>query len=168
MPSLRFSPPFAFLLNAPIFLFLPPCAARSAETSVLLLAFRFCLYQNDQSRTQMVSQGVNREGSNQFHTSCCRLRAHNNSAEPAPFDIVDVSCSQGRLLLDQPDAALADFSGASHPPTKKKMSCKHFGSHRKFLNCSPPLQLESRLGCCGWQRHPQKKKKEVPPNFFVL
>lgn len=52
----------------------------------------------------------------------CQLPVHNNFAESVLFDIVDVSCSQGRLLLDQPDAALADFSEASHPPEKKKTS----------------------------------------------
>lgn len=44
---------------------------------------------------------------------------HSNSAESgALFDIVNVS--EGCCFSDQPDAALADLTGASHPPRIRK------------------------------------------------
>lgn len=60
---------------------------------ICITLFFFFLFISKWSVKDTDGQSGYRVRSNQFHTSCCRLTVHNNSAEPAPFDIVDVSCS---------------------------------------------------------------------------
>lgn len=79
------------------------------------------------------------ERSNQFHTYCCLLRVHNNSAEPALFDIVSVSCSWGWLLLDQSAWCSTCRLQWCFTSTWKKRSRKHFFEQWKCLHCSPLL-----------------------------